>query len=125
MLRESTPYSINMQHLNMKILNSNADLSFVSSLPRLTKRRKKKEGDTWDLTEQGVRVLAKGRSHRGVHSRLPITRRQFWSSVISALIIVVLHIKVDKLGVVYTERTASIVYVLTIECLRKRIITQI
>lgn len=97
---------------------SNPVSPLVSSPPKLRKRRKKKRGDTWDLTEQRVRVFAKGRCHRGVHSRLPITRRQFWSSVVPALIIVVLYIQVDKLGVVYTERTASIVYVLTIECLR-------
>lgn len=100
----------------------NPGLQLASSPPRLRKRRgkkRKKEGDTWDLTKQRVRVLAKGRCHRGVHSRLPITRRQLWSSVVPALIIIVLHIQVDKLGVVYTECTASIVYVLTIECLRE------
>lgn len=49
-------------------------------------------GSTWDLTEEGVRVFAKGSGHRGVEAGLTVTGGQFGSRVVATLIVVVLDI---------------------------------
>ena len=60
----------------------------------------------------------KGSSHVGVYGRLSVPCRELWPGVVTALVVVVLHVQVDQLGVVDAERTARVVDVLTIQGLR-------
>lgn len=74
-------------------------------------------GCTWDLTEERTGVFAESYGNCGVETGLAVTSWQLGSGVVATLIVVVLHVQVDQLGEVDTERAAGIVDVLAIQCL--------
>lgn len=80
--------------------------------------RERKGGSTWDLTEEGVGVLAEGGSHGGVQAGLAVPSRQLRARVVATLVVVVLHVEVDQLGEVDAERAARVVDVLAVQSLQ-------
>lgn len=78
----------------------------------------RKGGSTWDLTEEGVGVLAEGSSHCRVQAGLAVPSRQLRTRVVTTLVVIVLDIEVDQLGEVDAERAARVVDVLAVQSLR-------
>lgn len=79
---------------------------------------KEKGGSTWDLTEEGARVLAEGGRHGGVQAGLAVPGGQLRARVVATLVVVVLDVEVDQLGEVDAERAARVVDVLAVQSLR-------
>lgn len=77
-------------------------LSPADTFKTRTGEVEKKVGSTWDLTEEGIGVLAEGSSHGGVQAGLAVTSRQLGPRVVTTLVVVVLDVEVDQLGEVDT-----------------------